>query len=146
MSLTKWNKLDYFPTIDLLWNDLLNNDSLFKGFQLGTSIPAVNVKETNKHFQIETAAPGFKKDDFNIDVDNGILTISSEKKDEKEEKEGDKITRREFEYSSFCRSFTLPENVDDKAITAEYEDGLLKLEIPKKEHSKSEKRKKISVK
>lgn len=144
MSLTKWNKLDYFPTIDLLWNDLLNNDSLFKGFQLGTSIPAVNVKETNKHFQIETAAPGFKKDDFNIDVDNGILTISSEKKDEKEEKEGDKITRREFEYSSFCRSFTLPENVDDKAITAEYEDGLLKLEIPKKEHSKSEKRKKIS--
>ncbi len=146
MSLTKWSKPDYFPTIDLLWNDLLNNDSLFKGFQLGTSIPAVNVKETNKHFQIETAAPGFKKDDFNIDVDNGILTISSEKKDEKEEKEGDKITRREFEYSSFCRSFTLPENVDDKAITAEYEDGLLKLEIPKKEHSKSEKRKKISVK
>ncbi len=146
MSLTKWSKPDYFPTIDLLWNDLLNNDSLFKGFQLGTSIPAVNVKETNKHFQIETAAPGFKKDDFNIDVDNGILTISSEKKDEKEEKEGDKITRREFEYSSFCRSFTLPENVDDKAITAKYEDGLLKLEIPKKEHSKSEKRKKISVK
>jgi HSP20 family protein len=146
MSLTKWSQPDFFPTIDLLWNDLLDNDSLLKGVKLGTSIPAVNVKETNKHFELESAVPGFKKNDFKIDINNGILTISSEKKEEKEEKDGNKMTRREFEYSSFCRSFALPENVDDTAISAEYKDGLLKVEIPKKENSKSDKRKTINIK
>ena len=95
--------------------------------------PAVNVKETETEFQVEVAAPGLKKEDFKIEVNENVLTIASERKEEKAEKEGDKYTRKEFSYQSFKRAFTLPKHtVDADNIEAKYIDGVLNLVIPKK--------------
>ncbi len=101
---------------------------------LTTNVPAVNIKEGEKDFSLELSIPGFKKEDFNIEVDNDVLTISSEVKAEKETKE-ENYTRREFRVSSFKRAFTLPETVDAENINASYEDGILKLTLPKKEEA-----------
>lgn len=109
------------------------------------SMPAVNVKETDKNYEIEVAAPGRSKKDFNISAENGVLTISSESKEEKEEKEKD-YTRKEFTYSSFERSFTLPENANEESIKASYTDGILKLEVGKKVVTPPVVRKAIEVK
>lgn len=110
------------------------------------STPAVNVNEDKKRYEIEVAAPGMNKDDFNIKVDNDMLSISSEKKSEKEEKGDDKkVVRKEFMYSSFERSFRLPENVDQEKIEAKYKDGVLKIDIPKKEEEKTENNRKIEI-
>jgi HSP20 family protein len=103
----------------------------------GTTIPAVNIKETEKSFEVEVAAPGMSKKDFKIELDNNMLIISSEKKEEKtdEDKDG-KYTRREFSYQSFQRSFTLPMDIiDEKKIEAKYKDGILTIVIPKKEET-----------
>lgn len=98
------------------------------------TIPSVNVKEEENGFEIQVAAPGIKKQDFKINLDRNILTISSENKSETEEVgEYRKFTRREFNYSSFSRSFTLPEQVETDRIEATYEDGILKVSVPKKE-------------
>ena len=99
------------------------------------SLPAVNITEGTDDFTIEVAAPGLDKKDFNIDLENNCLTISSEKEDKAEEKE-EKYTRREFRYSSFRRSFTLPETVDSDKIKAKHRDGILSITIPKKEEAK----------
>ena len=99
-----------------------------------TTLPAVNVKEKDDAFEIEMSAPGLKKEDFNVELTNNVLTISCEKKEEDETKDDDgKYTRREFSYQSFNRSFNLPETVDAEKIDAKYEDGILMLSIPKKE-------------
>ena len=88
-------------------------------------------------FLIDVAAPGLTKDDFKVHYDNGRLSISSEKKNEVEEKEGEKITRREFSYQSFQRSFTVAENVvDPEKIAANYENGILHISLPKREEVK----------
>jgi HSP20 family protein len=108
------------------------------------SMPSVNVRETDKSFELDFAAPGLSKKDFKITVDNGVLTISSEKKEEKEEVEKD-YTRREFSYNSFSRSFTLPENVNEEDVKAAYEDGILKLHIAKKNVTVSKAKKAIEV-
>jgi HSP20 family protein len=127
-----------------LLSDLFNSDRFFSDrFFSEEWIPAVNVHETEKSFGIELAAPGMKKEDFRIKAENGMLTISSEKKEEKDEKEKN-YTRREFNYRSFSRSFTLPPNTNEDDITAKYEDGVLKLNIAKKE-SAAPKRKEIQV-
>jgi HSP20 family protein len=97
---------------------------------IGNSLPAVNVKETEQHFEVEVAAPGMKKEDFKIELDNNVLGISSEQKDEKVE-EDKKYTRREFSYRSFKRTFSLPEHIDQNKISATYQDGVLKINIPK---------------
>ena len=144
MSLIKWNSNDLFPSIDSIWDNFFNRDFLSKGLDLGTKVPAVNTKETDGSFQVEVAVPGMKKEDFKIDLDNNILTISSEKKEEKDEKDGEKISRREFSYFSFQRSFHLPNNVKEEEISAEYADGLLKLTIPKTETKKIENKMPIS--
>ena len=129
-----------------LLSDFFDNDRLFDSDWLKKqSVPAVNVKETEKNFEIEVAAPGLNKKDFKITVDNGILTISSEKKEEKEQKEKD-YTRKEFSYSSFSRSFTLPENVNEDDMKANYEDGLLKLAVAKKVIAQPKVKKAIEVK
>ncbi|MBT3645497.1 MAG: Hsp20/alpha crystallin family protein [Pelagibacteraceae bacterium] len=146
MSLIKWNSNDLFPSIDSIWDNFFNRDFLSKGLDLGTKVPAVNTKETDGSFQVEVAVPGMKKEDFKIDLDNNILTISSEKKEEKDEKDGEKISRREFSYFSFQRSFHLPNNVKEEEISAEYADGLLKLTIPKTETKKIENKKQIEIK
>jgi HSP20 family protein len=101
-----------------------------------TTLPAVNIKEGKDDFQIEVAAPGMEKKDFKIDLENDQLTISSERKNEKEEKD-DSYTRREFSYQSFSRTFTLPEHlVDGEKISAKYADGILRIIVPKKEEAK----------
>ena len=126
--------------------DFFDNNRFFdadwmKRFQ---EIPAVNVKEKTKAFEIELAAPGLKKKDFNITIENGILTITAERKEEKEEKD-ENFTRREFSYQNFTRSFTLPENVNPDSIDAHYEDGILMLTIAKKEIVAEKKPKAIAV-
>lgn len=126
--------------------DFFDNDRFFDSdWFKKQSVPAVNVKEMEKSFEIEVAAPGLSKKDFNITVDNGVLTISSEKKEEKEQKEKD-YTRQEFSYSSFSRSFTLPENVNEDDVKANYEDGLLKLTVAKKVIAQPKAKKAIEVK
>jgi HSP20 family protein len=100
-------------------------------FLNGDSPVAVNVKETDKSYEVEVAAPGFEKKDFQIDVDNGILTISGEKRTENKKEDG-KYTHREFGYTSFTRSFNLPSNTTDDDVTAKYDGGILALSIKKK--------------
>ena len=94
------------------------------------TLPAVNIKENEQDFSVELAAPGLKKEDFKLELANRILSISSEKTNEKEEKTGN-YTRKEFGFSSFKRSFSIPENVDQDQISANYTDGILKLVLPK---------------
>ena len=94
-------------------------------------VPAVNIKENEKDFELELAVPGRKKEDFNIEVDENILTISSESKKEENVAEAN-YTRREFTYSSFKRAFTLPETIDEDSIKANYDNGILKFTLPKK--------------
>ena len=131
---------DRFFEGDLMdWNS--NNFS-----DTNTSMPAVNIKENNDAFMIEVAVPGMKKEDFNVDFDNGRLTISSERKDENVEKEGKKITRREFSYQSFQRSFSIPNNiVDADKISAKYDNGILHLSLPKREEVKPKPAKQIAI-
>jgi len=103
----------------------------------GTTLPAVNIKENEDSFTVEVAAPGMQKEDFKVELDNNLLTISSEKQDEKVEKEGEKYTKREFSYQSFQRSFTLPQGlVKEDKIEAKYKEGVLHLMIPKKDEAK----------
>jgi HSP20 family protein len=126
-------------------SDFFDNDRFFDSDWLKKqSVPAVNVRETEKSFDIEVAAPGFTKKDFKINVDNGVLTISSERKVENEQMEKD-YTRREFSYNSFSRAFTLPENVNEDDVKATYVDGLLKLSVAKKVMAQPKAKKAIEV-
>ena len=140
MSIVKRNG-EMFPSLPSLFNDSLMRDfwnwGLSNNSTTNTSIPAVNIKETNDNFEVEVAAPGMSKEDFKIELDNNLLTISSEKQTENEEKEGDRYTRREFSYQSFQRALQLPKDVvDADRIEARYQNGLLHLLIPKKEEVK----------
>jgi len=110
-----------------------------------TTLPSVNIKEGTENFEVEMAAPGFTKKDFRIELNNDLLTISSEKQVENETKEGEQFTRREFSYQSFSRSFTLPVTVEGDKISAKYENGILKVNIPKKEEAKPRPVKQISI-
>ena len=123
-------------------DDFFDNKWLEK--KLKHTLPAVNIKETKKEFNIEFAAPGFMTKDFNIDLDDNVLTISAEKEREKNE-ENDNFTRKEFSYNSFSRSFTLPKTVNGEKIDAKYKDGILKLGIPKMEETKLLPKKEIKV-
>ncbi len=97
-------------------------------------MPAVNIKEDNDGFNVEMAAPGMKKDDFKVDLDNNLLTISAEKESEDNEKDDEgNYTRREFNYQSFKRTFTLPDAAQADKIKATYKEGVLTINIPKKE-------------
>lgn len=113
------------------WNEF------FEGGLLGRTmeIPAVNITEQKEEYMVSLAAPGLKKEDFKIDVEGNMLTISCEKEEKKEEKEA-KFTRKEYNFTSFERSFTLPDEVNKEKIEARYEDGILKLALPKKEEVK----------
>jgi HSP20 family protein len=130
MNLIKRNSVPFPSIID----ELLKPDWLGGIQNFNTNLPAVNIKETDSSFGIELAAPGKTKEDFNIEIDHNVLTISSEVKSEKEETEG-KYTRKEFSYSSFRRSFTLPETVNAENINATYENGVLHVSLPKKDEA-----------
>lgn len=112
-----------------LWNDV------FEKPEWSTS-PSVNVYENKNDFEIEVAAPGLDKKDFHIDLKDNVLTISSEKKEEKEEKDGNKIVMCEFNYTSFSRSFRVPEGVDANKIKASHKNGILKITLPKRDEYK----------
>lgn len=140
-----------FPSMPSLLNDFFTDDwfnsSLANWRSSGATLPAVNVKETNDDFRIEVAAPGMKRDDFKVELDNNVLTISSHREDRREEKDQDNnYTRREFSYQSFQRSFTLPEDkVEGEKIAARYVDGILHITVPKKEEAKVKPAKQIAV-
>jgi HSP20 family protein len=123
--------------------DSILNDS-FLSDKLATRVPAVNIAETENEFHIELAAPGLKKEDFKISIDKNVLSVSADKKTENVE-EGKKFSKREYSYNSFTRSFTLPETADQAKIDAEYTDGILKLNVAKKEEAKIQSRE-IAVK
>ena len=110
-----------------------------------TTLPSVNIKESNDDFEVEVAAPGFDKSDFKIELNNDVLTISSDKNLESETNEGQQFTRREFSYQSFSRSFTLPNIADSEKIEAKYENGILRVVIPKKEEAKPKPARQISI-
>jgi HSP20 family protein len=114
------------------WEERFGNGGLW-GKAL--TIPSANIVESKDDYRISLAAPGLKKSDFNIDVNGNMLTISSEKEESKDEKDSHH-TRREYNYSSFSRTFTMPDEVSKEKIEAVYEDGVLKLTLPKKEEAK----------
>jgi HSP20 family protein len=147
MSLIK--RENYSPTWPGFFNDFLNRDWYDwsnQNFSLtNTTIPSVNIKENENEFEVEMAAPGMSKDDFRIELNNSVLTISSEKQSSNQSKERENVTRREFSYQSFSRSFTLPVIVETDKITAKYENGLLRVNIPKKDEAKPKPLKQIKV-
>jgi HSP20 family protein len=132
------NLLSPLPMLfdDLFNRDLFNwNNSNFSN--TNSTIPAVNIRETADSYEVEVAAPGMTKEDFKVELDENMLTISSEKTNRKEEQKEERFFQREFSYQSFQRSFTLQkEVVDTEKIQARYENGLLHLSIPKKEEVK----------
>lgn len=136
-----------FPSfLDRFFNDELMDWNNLNFSNTNTTLPAVNVKEDNDCYKIEVAAPGLKRDDFNVKIENNQLTISSEVKEEKkDEKKG--YTRQEFSYQSFHRSFTLPEgHIMTEAISATYNNGILHIELPKRDEVKPQPTKIIEIK
>lgn len=124
---------NHFKTLDRLMHDIFADDHNVKANKV---TPSVNIVENEGMFKLEVAAPGLAKEDFKINVEDKTLTVSSEKKVETEAKEGEKILRREFGYSNFKRTFTLPENVNVADIKAIYENGVLTVHLPKLEVKK----------
>jgi HSP20 family protein len=121
---------------DFFRNDFFRNDYLEPGlWNRKLNIPAVNIEEKADEYRLFMAAPGMKKKDFKIDIEGNMLTISAQLEEKKEEKL-DVYTKEEFNYSSFSRSFTLPDEVIKEKIEAVYEDGVLRLFLPKKEEAK----------
>lgn len=145
MGLLKWQEEDLFPSYG-------NFPKIFNSYlsDVGTnfeSVPSVNIKEKDDKYMLEVAAPGMNKDEFDVAVDNNVLTITGNKEEEKkEEGENEKWTRREFSYTSFKRSFQLPETIHAEKIDAEYKDGVLCISIPKKEEAKVKEAKRIKIK
>ncbi|MFN9710895.1 MAG: Hsp20/alpha crystallin family protein [Bacteroidota bacterium] len=115
------------------------------GWERVATVPAVNVTEDAGAYKISIAAPGLKKDDFKVNVEGNLITISAEKKEQKEERE-EKYTRKEYNYTSFSRTFTLPENIKTDKIEAHYENGELTLALPKITEEKVTTNKKIEIK
>jgi len=127
-----------------LWTNLFDDDFFQTIPQRNTSLPAVNIMEDEKRFSLDLAVPGIDKKDLKIEINEDVITISSERKDEKEEN-GDNYKRREFSYSSFCRSFYLPENVNKDKIEANYRDGILTVTLPKEKEEKTKVSRQINI-
>ncbi|HEY9362002.1 MAG TPA: Hsp20/alpha crystallin family protein [Chitinophagaceae bacterium] len=128
------------------WRDFLDFDFLGSRFPSGrAAMPAVNLSENEEGYNVEVVAPGYRKEDFKLKVNDDVLTISAESKNEKLEEKGTEYSRREYTCSSFTRSFQLPDNAKDDSIAAKYNDGILQIMIPKsKKEVKSSKE--ISIK
>lgn len=117
------------------WRDFFDTDFFGTGFpQTRSSLPAVNLSENENSYNVELVAPGYQKEDFKLRVNDDVLTISAESKNERKEgSDGREYSRREYTCSSFTRSFQLPDNAKDDSISAKYNDGILQLTIPKTE-------------
>jgi HSP20 family protein len=124
-------------------NNLFDND-LGDFFGKRFSDPAANIIENNDSFRLEIAVPGLNKDDFRINLENNILTISAELEDEKRE-EGKNYSRKEFYYGSFSRAFTLPKTIDLEKIKADYQNGILCITLPKKDEARVDTKKEIKI-
>ena len=137
---------NFLPSLfDRFFNSDLMDWNLTNFSSTNTTLPAVNVKETDDDYILEVAAPGMSKKDFKVNFQNNVLTVSSEKQEEKDEND-DNYTRREFCYQSFQRSFTVSQqNVDSDKITASYADGILSVKIPKREEVKPKPAREIKI-
>jgi HSP20 family protein len=145
MALAKRSTFGNLPSI---FDDIFDRDfpSGANYTSENSTMPSVNIRETDKTFIIELAAPGMKKEDFRVELQDNILSISSEKKEDRQQNDNEKYTRQEFFYQSFRRTFTLPKTVAEDKIEAKYEDGVLKLNIPKNEDEEKQKlTKKIKI-
>ncbi|WP_347924708.1 Hsp20/alpha crystallin family protein [Pontimicrobium sp. SW4] len=146
-SLANTNSNTNFQNWSNWLDDIFNRDlpSVFtSNFNTGISLPKVNIEETADAFIVDMAVPGLKKSDFHLNLDNQLLSISTELKEEKEHEEKN-YTRREFGYSSFKRTFTLPESVNEDKIDARYKDGILSIHLPKKEEAKQKPARTIKI-
>lgn len=146
MSLVKRNETNWLPSV---FDDMLKTDWLGGTTNVnspGTSIPAVNIHESDDNFLVAVAAPGKTREEFKIELDNDVLIISSEEKKENEtlEKNG-RFTRKEFSYSNFKRAFSLPESVDNEKISATYNNGVLEISLPKREEAKVQPKRMIEI-
>jgi HSP20 family protein len=135
---------DWMRPESLLGRDFFDFGSDFFTPRLGVTVPSVNIRETVKDFVFEIAAPGLERKDFNVEIENRVLNISVEKEETKEEKENGYF-RKEYSFNSFCRSFTLPENVREGDIDAKYEGGILRVMVPKAKETPATPVKKIAV-
>lgn len=146
MTLLKFQKdapaRSLFPSTVDMFNEFFNdfNGSDFRKW----NAPAVNISENDKEYKLQLAVPGMKKEDFKIAIEENMLVVSAENKKENEEKT-ERYTRKEFSFSSFTRRFNLPDNVDDTQISANYENGIMHLNLPKKAEAKPAARE-ISIK
>jgi HSP20 family protein len=140
MTLVKFDKEQKNSLVNPFFNDVysLLNDS-FLNEKLATRTPAVNIAENDNQFEVELAVPGLSKEDFKINLDKNVLSVSADKKTETVD-ENKKFTKREYSFNSFSRSFTLPESADQSKIEADYSAGILKLTIAKKEEAKFQSR------
>ena len=141
--LPSWTS-DLFDSGRFLSPRFMDFDSDFPSLDFANKIPSVNVMENEKEFKLEMAAPGLERKDFKVEVKDGVLSISSEKEQEKKE-EKKNYTRREYSYNSFSRSFILPKNCNPDQINAKYENGVLNIALPKKEVSVARPAKEIKV-
>ena len=146
MALVKFNEGREGNLTRSSFSDIFENffNDSFISDRMISRVPAVNIAESEGHYHIELAAPGLKKEDFKLDLDRNVLTISAEKTTEQENNDK-QYNKREYSYTSFVRSFTLPDSVDDANIDASYTDGVLKIDVAKKEEAKSVHRQ-ISIK
>ncbi len=140
MTLIKWQHRN--PLSDMV-NNIFDND-LGDFFGKRFSDPAANIIENPDAFKLEIAAPGMSKEDFRINLENNILTISAELDDQKRE-EGKNYTRKEFYYGSFSRAFTLPKSIDLDKIRADYEAGILRVTLPKRDEARLDLKKEIPI-
>jgi HSP20 family protein len=134
------------PLQKTFWNDLFDREMTWPSlFRDGDMLPAINIRDEEQQYDIEFAVPGYKKNDFKVSVEKGILTVTAEVKDEKEENHNG-FTRKEFSYKSFERNFTLPDNVFDEKISCKFDNGILRVHVPKNKVAiESEKKKVISI-
>ena len=135
---------DFFSSDRFFGPSILDADGNLLGRNASLVVPEANIIENGKDYKIELAAPGLERKDFHVEIQDNVLSISAEKEEEKKE-ETKNFRRREFSYNSFCRSFTLPDNLVTDKIDAKYENGVLRLTLPKKEVTISKPPKQIKV-
>jgi HSP20 family protein len=153
MSILRRKERDYIPTLRSSLSEMFNIDRFFEEPLFGslpwngngfTRVPATNIRETDDEYVVEVAAPGMSKNDFHVDVDNNVLEIKVER--EKEAGEGKaQYTRKEYDYTAFYRSFSLPDSVQSDRIKAEYENGLLLIHLPKAPEAKRKAAREIAI-
>lgn len=140
MSLVRFS--NHLPSV---FDRFFDGDLAGWSHDVNTTLPSVNIKESSDGYNMEVAAPGFEKDDFNLELNHDVLTISSEKELKNESKENERYTRREYHYAKFKRSFVLPDSADSEKIQAQYKQGILSIYIPKKEEAKPEPKRTIEI-